>query len=177
MVAAVTNRRRTDKDGRNKCRNCAEPPVAGKASCEYHLLLDREIGKRRRQDAVREPRPRAPRATGTATADIPVKVELGNDVVMDLRLKVVDGALAVEDVGNNEAQQAAAAKREWIEAERQADRAKLKADRADAEADRATERRKQAEQRRDNLIDALRALGREDLIQAAFDAAKVRARA
>ena len=47
---AVKNERRVDKMGRVKCRNCGEPPMPGKASCEYHLLLDQESGVKRRRE-------------------------------------------------------------------------------------------------------------------------------
>ena len=158
-----TNKRRTGKDGRDKCRNCAEPPMPGKASCEYHLLLDQAGGKEYRarirellksiNDQAPPPAP-APVAPSVGS----FKLEIGN---RSWDGKIVDGRLIMD---SDEKELIRQAREKRIAAEKRRDQAVLRRERAEKRGAEAKAKRLEIEARIAEMEKALKAMGREDLL-------------
>ena len=158
-MGGLTNKRRKGKDGRDKCRNCASPPVPGSASCEYHLSLDRKGGRdyRKRIRALLESIKDAPAASASPSAGS-FKLEIGN---MSWDGKIEDGSLIMEA---DEKELIREARERRIAAEKRYDQAVLRRERAEKRGKEAKARRLDAEARIAEMEKALKAMGREDLI-------------
>ena len=162
------NERRVNKFGEAKCRNCAEPPMPGKASCEYHLLLDQESGVKRRRDVsafLKEHGYGAPQAQVA-----PVQISNGaNTLSLLVGNQLVEfgvwqeyGSFLPSEALNNHAEAEAIkiAKQRTIEAHKQYDRAVLERERAEKRI--AEEQRKisEVEARITEMQNTLMAMGR-----------------
>lgn len=164
------NERRINKFGEAKCRNCAEPPMPGRASCEYHLLLDQESGvKRRREvsDFLKE------HGYGTPHQSVPVISNGKNTISLMLGDQRVefgtvqdDGSFVPSESMNNhaEAESIKIAKKSTIEAHKRYDRAVLERERAEKRFAEEQKRLEELEGRIAEMQNTLRAMGREDLI-------------
>lgn len=159
-----TNKRRTGKDGRDKCRNCSQPPVPDMASCEYHLLLDRKGGKdyrariRELLKSIKDAPVLAPAPAPAAPSVGSFKLEIGN---RSWDGKIVDGRLIMD---SDEKELIRQARERRIEAEKRYDQAVLRRERAEKRGAEAKAKRLEIEARIAEMEKALKAMGREDLL-------------